>query len=104
MIPVMCIVQDGQVPPLSEAVLRTKINAFTERAFHEQADIDWIVTPSGRVFTVSRPTTPIIISLCANAPLETGIRVSLLKILRALCREATGCAAHEVVIAIRDPR
>ncbi len=102
MIPVMCLVQQGQVPAEAEEALKSEIGAFTQRRFQADAQIDWIEVPKGSGFTAARPSTTVIASLQANRPLEQGERVRLLKELGAICTKGTGRSSHEVVIAIRD--
>lgn len=103
MIPVMCIVQEGQVSETAERALKSEIGGFTRRAFNAPADIDWIVVPTGSGFTAARPSTTVIASLHANRDLAEAERVSLLRQLADICMRETGRSAHEVVTSIRNP-
>ena len=104
MIPVMCIVQEGQIPQNSERDLKAEIGAFTQRTFSVPADIDWIVVPKGSGFTAAEPSTTVIASLHANRPLPQPERVALLKELGEICMLHTGRTANEVVTSIRNPK
>lgn len=104
MVPVMCVVQEGQISPENEAALKVSIGRFVQRAFKTRAEIDWIVVPKGSGFTAAGLSTTIIASLYANRTMGQGERVSLLKELCDICMKTTGHAAREVVTAIRDPR
>ena len=103
MIPVMCIVQEGQVSVEAEHWLKAQISAFTRRSFAAPADIDWIVVPKGSGFTAAEPSTTVIASLHANRPVPDVERIALLKELGEMCMSRTGLSANEVVTSIRDP-
>ncbi|MCV6592328.1 MAG: hypothetical protein OIF48_05200 [Silicimonas sp.] len=104
MIPVMCIVQDGQIPPHAEETLKTRIGDFTRRAFDASADIDWIVVSEGSGFTAAAPSTSVIASLHANRPLAQADRKALLNELCDICMDETGRSANEIVTSIRNPK
>ena len=104
MIPVMCIVQEGQVSVDAEHGLKAQINAFARRSFAAPADIDWIVVPKGSGFTAAEPSTTVIASLHANRPVPDEERIALLKELGEICMSRTGLSADEVVTSIRDPK
>lgn len=102
MIPVMCVVQEGQISAEVEYVLKAEISAFALRAFDETADIDWIEVPKGNGFTAAEPSNTVVASLQSNRSLATSERVSLLKELSEICMDRTGRSFNEVVVAIRD--
>ena len=102
MIPVMCVVQEGQISTEVEYALKSEISEFTKRAFDALADIDWIEVPKNSGFTAAKPSTTVITSLQANRPLEQAERVSLLRELSGICMNRTGRSFNEVVTAIRD--
>lgn len=104
MIPVMCIVQEGQVSVDAELGLKAQISAFTHRSFATPADIDWIVVPKGSGFTAAEPSTTVIASLHANRPVPDEERITLLKELGEICMSETGLSANEVVTSIRNPK
>lgn len=104
MIPVMCIVQEGQITSAAEHGLKTGINQFTLDAFATPADIDWIVVQEGSGFTAAEPSNTVIASLHANRELEQGERIGLLKKLGDICMAHTGRSANEVVTSIRNPK
>ena len=104
MIPVMCIVQEGQISVDAEHGLKAQIGAFTRRSFAAPADIDWIVVPKGSGFTAGEPSTTVIASLHANRPLPQHERIALLKEVGDICMAQTGRSANEVVTSIRNPK
>lgn len=104
MIPIMCIVQEGQVSKATETAFKSELDAFTRLAFAAQADIDWIVVKKGSGFTAALPSTTVIASMYANRPLKEPERISLLKELGDICMEETGRSANEVVTSIRNPK
>ena len=104
MIPVMCIIQEGQVSADAKLGLKAQISAFTHRSFAAPADIDWIVVPKGSGFTAAEPSTTVIASLHANRPVPDEERIALLKELGEICMSRTGLSADEVVTSIRDPK
>jgi hypothetical protein len=103
MIPVMCVVQEGQLAPQVERVLKAEVKDFIQRAFASRADIDWIVVPKDCGFTAARPSTAVIVSLCANKPLDPTERISLLKELSEICMRNAERSADEILTSIRDP-
>lgn len=103
MVPVMCIVQEGQISPKTEFGLKAQISKFTQRAFLAPADIDWLVVPEGSGFTAARPSRTVIASLHSNRGLAQDERISLLKELGEICMAATGRSASEIVTSIRNP-
>jgi len=104
MIPVMCIVQEGQISPEAERKLKAGISDFTRRSFSAAADIDWIVVPIGSGFTAAAPSTSVIASLHANRSLPPTEHISLLGELSAICMDSTKRSANEVVTSIRNPK
>lgn len=102
MIPVMCVVQEGQIPTDVEYALRSAICNFVQRAFGALAEIDWIEVPKGSGFTAAKPSTAVIASLQADRSLIQTERISLLKELSDIFIEKTGRSPNEVVIAIRS--
>lgn len=104
MIPVMCIVQEGQVSAETEQAFKADIDGFTQRAFDASADIDWIVVPKGSGFTAAEPSRTVIASLHANRPLEQGERTALLKELGDICMDRTGRSPNEIVTSVRNPQ
>ena len=104
MIPVMCIVQEGQISAVAEDGLRAQIGEFAQRAFSAPADIDWIVVPFGSGFTAAEPSRTVITSLHSNRPLRRPERTALLKELGDICRTTTGRSANEIVTSIRNPK
>lgn len=104
MIPVMFLVQEDQISAETEAALKSRIDGFSRRSFHERAEIDWIVVPAGSGFTGSKPSTAVIASLHANKPLEQETRTSLLKELCDIVMDQTGRTKNEVLAAIRNPQ
>lgn len=104
MIPVMCIVQEGQISTEAQHALMFEIGALTQRAFDAPADIDWIEVPTGSGFTAGRPSTTIVASLQANRTLHQSERACLLKQFTGICMSQTGRTADEVVTSIRDSK
>ena len=104
MIPVMCIVQEGQLSLDAEYGLKAQIGAFAQRAFAAPADIDWIVVPKGSGFTAAEPSTTVIASLHANRPVPDEERIALLKEMGEICMSETSLSASEVVTSIRNPK
>lgn len=104
MIPVMCIVQEGQMPPEKEVELRSEIANFTKRSFQVEADIDFIKVKKGSGFTAAKPSSTVITSMHAHRPLAQGERVALLTELCDLCADIAGITSNDVVTSIRDPQ
>lgn len=104
MIPVMCVVQKGQITPIVEKELRSEIADYTKRAFEAEANITWIEVPEGSGFTAGEPSTTIIASLHANRDLDQKTRISLLNELCDICVAATGLTPNEVVTSVRNPQ
>lgn len=104
MIPVMCIVQEGQLSQHAETALRADIADFSQRAFAEGADIDWIVVPKGSGFTAGKPSNSMIASLFGNRVLQQDERAALLRELGEICMRHSGCTPDEVVTSVRNPQ
>lgn len=103
MIPCNCVVQAGQIPAETEAVLRANISAFTERAFGAPAEISWMAVPERSGFTAAAPSTSSIISLRAPRAVSPAEREPLLRELCGIWTEQTKCSLNEVVGVISDP-
>ena len=104
MISCTCIVQAGQVSAETEATLRTKLNAFAERAFGEPAEINWRAIPERSGFTAAKPSTSSIISMAANRAVPQPERAELLKEMCELWVNETHRSLDEVVGVISDPQ
>lgn len=100
MIPVMCIIQEGQVSPEAEKGLKAQISSFTQRAFAVSADIDWVVVPIGCGFTAAEPSRAVNAALHPNRPLKQAERLTLLEELRDICITHTGRSVNEVMTSI----
>ena len=98
-----CIVQEGEIPPATEADLRRSLQAFSRRAFGSDAEISWLTVPRGNGFTAGEPTKASVVSLRSEVPLEQGRREFLLKELCDLWIRETQCSIDELVGVIADP-
>ncbi|MEM9670215.1 MAG: hypothetical protein AAF950_14930 [Pseudomonadota bacterium] len=98
-----CIVQAGQIPADTEAALKSKLNGFTQRAFGEPAQINWVAIPEKSGFTATKPSTSSIVSMRAPKPMEQPKREALLRELGDLWTAETKCSLDEVVSVIADP-
>ena len=103
MIACRCLVQGGQTPHQQQSQLEARLQAFSETAFGQPAQIDWIDVPRGNGFTASAPSTSSIVSMSAAEPLPQGRRAELLQALCDLWMEDTDCSLNEVVAVINDP-
>lgn len=103
MIPCTCLVQEGQISAASEAVLREKLNIFTQKTFGAEAEINWIAVPKGGGFTASKPSTSSIVSMRAPAPIDQAERGALLHELCGFWTAETGQSMNEIVGVISDP-
>lgn len=103
MIQCTCLVQAGQISKTSEAVLRDKLNAFTEKTFGAGIEINWIAVPEGSGFTASKPSTSSIVSMRAPQPINQTERGPLLRELCGFWTAETGQTLNEVVGVISDP-
>ena len=103
MITAVCMVQDGQISPATEASLRTGLNNFSERVFGEPIDIRWVAVPERSGFTAGKPSTSSIVSLTANRTLDRPERKELLIEICDFWMEQTKCSLDEVVGVINDP-
>lgn len=104
MIPVMCVVQEGQISTEVEYALKSAINTFSQNVFDLPADIDWIEVAKGSGFTAAKPSTSMIASLYTYKVLEQSERISLLRELCNICMEKTGLSPNEVMTSIRTPK
>lgn len=104
MIPCTCLVQEGQVPAQSETELKSRLEAFAQRAFGAEPAINWITVPQNGGFTAAKPSTSSIVTMQANRPLEQADRVALLEEVCDLWMDQTGCSLDEIVAVISDPQ
>lgn len=102
MIPVMCIVQEGQIPGSDELGLKEDIQSFTQKVFDTAACVDWIVVPKGSGFTAAKPSKLVVLSLQANRLVGQEERAGLLRTLCDICVKRTGRKPAEVLTAVRD--
>ncbi len=100
----VCLVQEGQTPDERKTILGGLLNTYSERAFGEGADINWVTVPAGSGFTAAQPSTSSIVSFTAPQAVEQGVRTSLLTDLCDLWMDETGCSLDEIVAVINDPR
>lgn len=98
-----CIVQAGQISAESEAVLRSNLNAFSERYFGESAEISWMAIPERSGFTATKPSTSSIISMRAPSPIPQEDREGMLRELCGIWTSETKCSLDEVVGVLSDP-
>ena len=103
MIQAVCMVQEGQIPPQTEASLRAGLDDFTQKSFGEPVDIRWVAVPERSGFTAGKPSTSSIVSLTANRVLERPERKDLLVELCDFWIAQTKCSLDEVVGVINDP-
>lgn len=103
MIQAVCMVQEGQIPPQTEASLRSGLNAFSEKAFGEPINIQWVAIPERSGFTAGKPSTSSLVSLTSNKVLERSERKALLMELCDFWMAETKCSLDEVVGVINDP-
>ncbi|MEO1029685.1 MAG: hypothetical protein AAFX02_11595 [Pseudomonadota bacterium] len=103
MIQSICMVQAGQIPPQTEASLRAGLNAFTEKAFGEPAEIRWVAVPEGSGFTAGNPSRSSVVSITANESLDPDRREELLLELCEFWIKETECSIDEVVGVLNDP-
>ena len=103
MIACNCIVQAGQIPPNTQAVLRQKITAFTQKEFGAAADINWTEIPERSGFTAGKPSTSSIISIRANTALPQERRAELLHTLCGMWSDETQSSLNEIVGVLSDP-
>ena len=104
MIPCTCIVQDGQISAESEATLRSKLDAFSTKAFGSSAEINWVTVPAAGGFTASKPSTSSIVSIRPSAPIDQETRATLLHELCGIWTAETGQTLNEIVGVISDPK
>ena len=104
MIPVMVLVQQGQIDDDAKSAMLCDLEAFSESHFGEPASVDWMVIPKGAGFTGAEQSTSVIVSLQANRELNESERRPLIEALYRLSRDHTHRTPHEVVVAIRNPR
>lgn len=103
MITCTCLVQEGQAPASKEASIRTRLRAFTQTAFDDDAQINWIIVPQHNGFTAAKPSTSSLVSLTASSSIDQDQRARLLGELCDLWMSETGCSMDEIVGVISDP-
>ena len=103
MIQAVCMVQEGQIPPQTEENLRSGLGVFSEKAFGEPVEIQWVTIPERSGFTAGKPSTSSIVSVTSNKVLERPERKALLMELCDFWMAETKCSLDEVVGVINDP-
>ncbi len=103
MIPVMCVVQQGQISTETESAMKVEICEIVQKALNSMAKIDWIEVPKGSGFTAAKPSNAVITSVYADRPLAEIERNRLLQELRDTCASRTGKSLSDVVAYVRDP-
>lgn len=98
-----CFIQAGQISAEVERRLRDRFESFTQQAFGESAQINWVPVAKGSGFSAGKPSTSSVVSVRANAPLEQPTRVKVLKQLSELWIEITGCSFDELLVVVADP-
>lgn len=102
-IPFRCIIQDGQIPSATQAVLQDRLDEFSTKAFGATTRINWLVVPRKAGFTAGDPSTCSFVLALSNAKLSKEVRTGYLRHLCDLWMDETGCSLDEVVAAIGDP-
>ncbi|MEL7042562.1 MAG: hypothetical protein AAGL90_13635 [Pseudomonadota bacterium] len=103
MIPCICLVQAGQISEQSETVLRSKLDAFTQKTFGEGAQISWVAVSKGNGFTAAKPSSSSIVSVRPHTPVAQQKRAELLHELCGFWTAETGQSMNEIVGVIADP-
>ncbi len=99
----ICMVQEGQISPQQESVLRAETSAFAERNFGSPADINWVTVPEGSGYTEGKLSTSVIVSIASDRSLPPSERESLLRELGRIWEQHAARSPDEVVSVIRDP-
>ena len=103
MIRCTCMVQADQVPDQKQSELKAALNAFAERAFSQEATINWIRVPAMAGYTAGALSTSSIVTMTAPEALSQERRVSLLQEICDVWMEGTGCSLNEIVATVSDP-
>ena len=104
MIPVMCVVQEGQISPERAAKLGAGLAAFTQRSFGAPAAVNWIEVAKGHGFTAGAPSTSAVVTARSNRVLDSHERTALLHELCDLTVAHTSKTADELVLVVLDPQ
>lgn len=104
MIPIMVLLQQGQVSDSAQAAFARGLNEFAQCNFGTDASIDLMIVPAGSGFTAAKPSTSVIVSMHSNRVLNPSEREPLIRELCELSVKHTGRTPYEVVAAIRDPQ
>lgn len=103
MIPVMCLVQEGQIAPSVGEQLRSSLSALSQKTLGVDAAISWLEVKAGNGFTEAKPSTSSLVSMLANRPLAQAERVRIMQDICDVWMAATDCSINEIVAAVRDP-
>lgn len=103
MINCTCMIQEGQISPDQEAVLRRDTADFASRHFGSEPSQNWVVVAKGDGFTESKPSNSVIVSMNADRSLDLATREPLLRELCEIWERGSGLSPDEVVTVISDP-
>lgn len=97
------MVQEGQIPPDTKAILCSALNELATRNFGSAAEFHWIEVPRNSGFTAGKPSTSSLVSMQANRALDFDTRKAILTEMSKVWSETTGCSEFELLMSVRDP-
>lgn len=103
MIPIICLVQEGQIAaPLSED-LKSSMQQVAADSFGATPDVAWVEVKEGNGFTEAMPSTTSIVSMQATRALQQDERIAVMEAICDAWMSRTGCSINEIVAAVSDP-
>lgn len=103
MIPVLALVQEGQITETVTHQLKTGLSEIALSEFDQVAEIRWLEVKPGNGFSDAVSSRASIVSLQANQPLPQDRRIAVMHRLCDLWRDKTGCSINEIVASVSDP-
>ena len=104
MISCVCMVQEGQITPDQQAILRRDTADFAQRHFGGEPQFNWVTVGKGNGFTEAKPSNSVIVSMNADRSLAPSSREPLLRELCEIWERGAQLSPNAVVTGIRDPK
>ncbi len=103
MIPILCLVQEGQIAPSIGEDLRSSLDQIAQDHLGSTAGINWVEVEAGSGFTEAKPSTSSLVSIQSDRMLSQDERISIMQKICDSWIEKTECSINEIVASVNDP-
>lgn len=103
MIPILCLVQEGNIERSVVENLKVELTQLTQSALAGEPAISWIEVKRGNGFTEAKPSTSSLVSIQSNRVLSQKERISMMEKICNFWMAETYCSINDIVATVSDP-